>query len=408
MNSVDLNSFLKFGYFLNYSNPDISFDFKSIKKNKFEFFDANDIITNAKTAWIDSFSNLFEKNKLHLVPISGGLDSRLILSTIIKFTDASNILTYSFGQPGTFDYDIGNFIAKKIGTNHNAINLKRDEFKMEDLIYTAKKFRLQTNLFYHPNVKNLISKYSGYTVWSGFMGDPIAGSHFNVPISNSLTQAKNKFINRNSFVNSINITNCKNDEFFKYIEMNKKLQYLSIDENLDFTNRQLKYVHPHVLFEGLKYKTPFLEKKWTNIILSLNDIKYRRGCKLYKKIIKKISPDLFSYPIKDNYGLKLDINPLSLFFKKIHYKLNHIILRNKSNYVSPFTNYMDFNFEIRNNNSVNKVVYKLVKDLENRNIIDWINFDKIWRNHLNNYANHADALITLASLEVNLKAGKKI
>ena len=37
---------------------------------------------------------------------------------------------------------------------------------------------------------------------------------------------------------------------------------------------------------------------------------------------------------------------------------------------------MDFNFEIRNNNSANKVVYNLIKDLENRNIIDWVNFDK--------------------------------
>ena len=92
------------------------------------------------------------------------------------------------------------------------------------------------------------------------MGDPIAGSHFNLPISNSLTQAKNKFIKRNAFVNSINITNCNNQEFFKHIEINKKLIGLSIDENLDFTNRQLKYVHPHVLFEGLKYKTPFLEE----------------------------------------------------------------------------------------------------------------------------------------------------
>ena len=87
MDTINLNSFLKFGYFLNYSNQNINFDYSNIKKNDFEFQDTLEIIKTAKIAWFDSFSDLFEQNKMHLVPISGGLDSRLILSTITKFTD---------------------------------------------------------------------------------------------------------------------------------------------------------------------------------------------------------------------------------------------------------------------------------------------------------------------------------
>jgi len=74
--------------------------------------------------------------------------------------------------------------------------------------------------------------------------------------------------------------------------------------------------------------------------------------------------------------------------------------------LDPTINYVDFDFEIRNNNRLKTIIYNNVFDLKRREIIDWINFDKIWQAHINKTANHSDALITLTSLEIHLKAGK--
>ena len=102
---------------------------------------------------------------------------------------------------------------------------------------------------------------------------------------------------RNTFVNSIDISNCRDDEILNYIEFDPKLNGLSIDENLDFTNRQLKYIHPHVLFEGLDYKTPFLQNKWVELILSLMIINTEEIAS-YTKVLDKYISELFNYPIK--------------------------------------------------------------------------------------------------------------
>jgi len=72
---------------------------------------------------MNEISKLFISGKKHVVPISGGLDSRAILASLLKFTEAANIYTYTFGTPSTFDYEIGNLIAKETGTMHTSFPL---------------------------------------------------------------------------------------------------------------------------------------------------------------------------------------------------------------------------------------------------------------------------------------------
>ncbi|WP_040506362.1 hypothetical protein [Gillisia limnaea] len=45
-------------------------------------------------------------NANHVIPISGGLDSRVILSSLLKRVDTSNIQLVTFGSPYTSDYEI--------------------------------------------------------------------------------------------------------------------------------------------------------------------------------------------------------------------------------------------------------------------------------------------------------------
>ena len=70
----------------------------------------------------------------------------------------------------------------------------------------------------------------------------------------------------------------------------------------------------------------------------------------------------------------------------------------------PNSQYNDFNEAIRVNSSLRHLVRESIDDLRGRGICDWVDFDGIWRRHDWRIRNHGDALIILASLELNLKA----
>ena len=75
-------------------------------------------------------------------------------------------------------------------------------------------------------------------------------------------------------------------------------------------------------------------------------------------------------------------------------------------YQNPFTNYMDFNYELRHNKVLNRIVKDQIQDLDKRQFIDWLDIKDVWNKFNKQKANYVDAIITLASLEINLKAGK--
>ena len=52
---------------------------------------------------------------MHIVPLSGGLDSRAILGGLLNAGLKKQITTVTFGTPGTLDYEIGSYVAKRIG-----------------------------------------------------------------------------------------------------------------------------------------------------------------------------------------------------------------------------------------------------------------------------------------------------
>ena len=401
MDNINLNSFLKFGYFLDYEGAKDIFKFNAFKEDLSSYSKA-DLICEGGKFFQSAINADFNINEKHLVPLSGGLDSRAILAGLLENTSAKNIHTFTFGQPGSLDYDIGNYLAKTIGTTHQIYDLRKLHWSQEELINTARRFNLQTNLFYHPDTSQILEDYNGFKYWSGFMGDPIAGSHLDK--YEKPKNAKRNFVRKNTFVRSIDLCCCEDSDFFDKIEINQRHRGLLSDgENLDFENRQKKYIAPHVLFDGLKIKKPFLNKNWSSFMLSL-ETDYRHQTSLYEEILLNQYPFLFSKPTKCNLGLGLRPNKLKFAGKKL-------LLRVKSrlpNFKSPNLNYLDFNQEIKTNQNLRSILVEQTQDLDKRNIIDWIDFDKIWTSQLVNNQNHSNALITLASLEINLKAGKEL
>ncbi len=353
----------------------------------------------------NSFSNISKGN--HIIPLSGGLDSRAILGGLIEAGLRNQITTVTFGTPGTLDFDIGVNIAKRMNIPFEAIDLTKIAVHENQLLETVEDIGecfWIFDAFYNRQVVKLFGSKSIY--WSGFMGDPLAGSHFPKKAHKSWPDAVQHFIECGRFAKSINLSapDVKLDSFLpNYPIVNNSP--LCNDELLDFSIRQNFYIKKLVLIKSFNYQTPFLNNGWINFILNIPK-KYRKNQYLYKKILMKAYPALFNLPVKENLGLPLTATYLKRYSLKMCYKAKVFwqkYLPKVPPGLSPLLNYIDFNRALRNRKDFKNLVYKNIQDLIKRRIIDWVDIDQIWTLHQEEKANHADALTLLTSLEIYLK-----
>jgi len=396
----NLDSFLKLGYFLDYKNPNYYFDFSKVNKKKFKEKDIDILVKEGTEIFINAIQNNFEFNKKHVVPISGGLDSRAILSALLEFTEASNISTYTFGTPGTIDYEIGNKIATDLGTKHSNFSLINHRYKMEELLDISNRIDHQTVLFHHAPVWKLDELFNNHIVWSGFFGGQLFGEDYHENAPNDINKAIEYYINRRAYQYDINLLSDKKNPFKELIDIKNIDSKISIVELIIFFNNELKFIAPHVLMKGFNYKTPFIDQNMINFFLSI-DNKYRTNQFLYKRILLERFPNMFLYPIKDNVGLSLKTAKPIVFSKKIYYKI-----KRKFTGYNPYVNYLDFDINIREKQDLKEIIRLNINDLYNRDIINWIDIRDIFQQHIERKGNYGKALILLTSLEIHMKAKK--
>lgn len=404
----NLNSFLSLGYFLDYKNPNISFDLSGIPelKQQMSQFSEEELLEECKKRWYKTFENLYQKGD-HLVPLSGGLDSRAILATLLEFVEADKISTYTFGTPGTYDYEIGKLVAKKAGTNHRQYSFNEYVFTTDKEIEVSKRIDHQTFLFHHPPIEELDRLYKNHFVWSGFILDFVAGSYLPKKNQEDIENAKTITYIKDKYVKSSDLTSPEFKGTPQYdiplrLLSNKSMSY---EEQITINNRILKNSYPHILYKGFNYKLPVLFKDFFEFFFALQD-NHRRNETFYINYLINEYPSLFSIPVKSNYGLCLNASDLQIFIKKIQNRLYSYSKKILPALIHPHTNYLDFNEGIRNRKDLNKVILENIEDLKSRKIVDWIDISLIYKNHMNRKGNYADALIVLASLEIHLKAGK--
>lgn len=401
MDNKDLNSFLKMGYFLDYKNTQYDFDFSNIDKNKYNSYTGQELINAGSEILLEAITSRYEMGKKHVVPISGGLDSRAVLAGLLECTEAKNIETYTFGTPGTLDFEIGNYVAKKMGTKHYSYPLTEYSYSIEELLDISKRVDHQTVLFHHGPIHTIDKQHEGKVVWSGFLGDILTGDHLpKKNYSDCIEDAYMEYIRKNTYVKSMDLTR-EGIDFIGHIDFpnyNKKM--ITYEEQIDFMNRQLKYIAPHVLIKGYDYKTPFLDADWMEFIMSV-DNKFRKNQILYKDILLNLFPSAFVHKTKTNSGLPLKASSFEIYCNRAKNKMKRLTKGKNLN-----INYIDFDHGIRYRDDLNKLVYENVMDLKNRQLLDWVDINKLWKDHINKKGDYSDALIVLTSLEIHLKAGK--
>lgn len=395
--SFENEFFVNYGYFPSYKNKR-KLSYYSIDKSKYAGLSFQELVEIGAQKLRQAIENNFAANEKHLVPISGGLDSRCILAALLEHTEARNIETYTFGSPQSLDFDIGNLIAKKVGTKHKSFDLSSYKYTEKSLQEAATQTGFQTVLFYHAPVDLVHSSFNNCYSWSGFMGDPIAGSKLLTAPSKNILQAKRTYLTKNIFSEYAFVMPDEKALNYVHYDGGFPLETLTFDEQLDFENRQFKYIEPHVLMGDYKHQLPFLDKSFCQFMLSV-DNKYRIEQFLYESILISAFPKLFRLPTKNKHGLSLSASKSAVKVRRFYNKLLSFRASNNLN-----TNYIDFSGKIRNDDHFQKIVRDNIMQLDDKKVFN--NSDVIFMDlldcHVSGKANYTNCLLGLASLNINI------
>ncbi len=413
LNKEAISSFLYFGYI-----PQVPDDVYQQPWAKEEFETSREELRNLSepqlsAKGVHALQTAFDKipKGSHIVPLSGGLDSRAILGGLLDAGLKDQITTVTFGTSGTWDYDIGSYVARQMDVRHVAIDLTQAELKQDELAEIARSSYGTVRVF-DAYYNSLILKQFGKSAvyWSGVGGDALSSVHLPMEASKSFNEAVNRFIRRNKAVHSINLIGERHAHVKNLLsQLNLSSIHLSYDDQLIFSCIIEGNEIPILLQSDYMIKTPLLESEWTKFIYNI-PWHYRVNQYLYFEILKKAYPKLFSLPIKSNSGLSYDATELRKFTRKVKLKLQSSCRKYLPQIywgVSPKINYIDFDWALRNRKDLKTLVYENIQDLKKRSIIDWIDIDGIWKRHQSKQVNHADALTLLTSLEIHLKVSEK-
>jgi len=409
-----VNSFLYFGYNIekNYRFPfkqSIISENKRVSRSKAEIIQEGSKVL--KDVFQDNTINI-DKDKTHIVTLSGGLDGRAVLAGLLDQGLQDKVITVSFGTPGTWDYEIPSQVADLLGVKHEGIDLTKINLTTDKLINTIlekpnSKWTFLIDVFYNHLINLRFGKNTVY--WSGFDGalaDCILSN-----LDESFKQAKKKFVSKNKRTQK----SIAHPDFEPLDVLPKgphfKPDLLSYSEQLNFGLRQTQLIEPICKHPDYDYRFPLLSMEWSKFMLNLPK-KYRqekagKKISIYNEILLNTWPDIFEIPTATSWGLPLKSNYIRKLIKRATLSVKSLGRREFPKLPwgkKQSLNYIDFDKGIREREDLKQLVHQNIQDLKKRDVVDWLDIDSIWRQHQERKANLGDTLTLLTSLEINIKA----
>ena len=386
-----------------------------IPDNTVASMNESDIIEYGIHLLKSTISTILEKNRTdyHIVPLSGGLDSRGILASLIDAGLRDQIIAVTFGTPGSWNYELGSGLAKKFNFNHKGIDLEHVEVSTEKLLDSAQDGCSWTFLI-DGYYNSLIPKEYGQDVvyWSGFIGGALAGFDKYRLLNKKnghWEEAKKLFAQRRGFLRAtIDMSSPEHDPVQRLpVEPILENPCIKFMDQLWLFIHNINYLERVVVIDEFNYQTPYCSSGWVKFMLSLSD-QHRINKYIYKKILHSAYPDFFSYPISKLRGGSLNSSQAEIILRRILHKTSKSVtvlnpIWNRSG-IYRDVNYIDFNRAIRERDDYKKVVFESISDLKARKLIDWFDPEDIWKDHINKNADLGIALVLLTALEISLKS----
>ena len=370
-----------------FSKSSIKIDFQ-----KYIDFNYTELVKLGKEKICQSVSEILENtNKNIILPITSGLDSRILLGALLENVSAEKITTLTWGIPDGIDCKVGAMISKKMGIEHHLMDLNKYELTQDRLFNFAVASDFSVPLFDHwpvDWVKELANKKNG-ALWMGLLGGTISGS--NLP--NSLAENPYAyFLNSNRRINSLSSVSAallgKRPEIDDLKSVTGYIQNPSID-SLDIQVHHMDLISPTKIHKQFSYEFPFMNKEVMSYFLSL-PYEYRKGRGVFKDILLNHFKDLSKFPSNRSGGL-----PLNLKGRK-----RQLYKRWRKNFVRPSYfdiggsgKYLDFTSSLTKDTKV--LLNEALKDVESIVDVDKLKQLKKEFNSTHKHYRLMDAILSL-------------
>lgn len=403
-----INNYLYFGYLPPKSIP-------AWLNSAFKPSDAFDYSIEGASALFDKvFDELVTQHpdSNHLIPLSGGWDSRAILGALFERVDRSNIETVTFGVPGQLDYDVGIKIAKWAGIQLHALDLRQIEFTWDQLLKSVEKspWTYVPDAYFNHFARSV--ETSVETIWTGFLGDPLTGSHL-MDYSTSLYCQKSIREGQKK-IQDIYLPNKLNEPIYNYKIDNVNIR---IDDYLDLGVRQsyciapitlpvsnLSILQTHFEEENKTVIAPFAQFDFVNYWLKA-PVELRKNQQLYLQMLKFKFQELFALPSKYSLGLK---NKSGVMYhtrriqqgvvRRIQKRAPWLGIRSTAH-----LNYLDYDKMFRTRPDYQNTLNEALDYLKENEITPWLPLDKMVKDHMHRKKEYGGAFCVLIGLAANLK-----
>lgn len=257
------------------------------------------------------------------LPLSGGFDSRVILATVLDIIPSNRLIAFTYGQPDTYDYEIGRKVARDIGVNHIQFPLDFHDYAEEKLLDNCIdtegqiSYALEAPLRVYKEIREL-----GQTILSGNAGGGIMGYLYMPEFDNSRSTEeiffKDILCKHPALMNMMHDQEMIEKSF--YFDQTPKAS-INMYERWMFNNHITKYTHycNYKMRSQFNYISPYLDHQVCDFALSLPS-NYRRLCKFYFQFIKDYYPKLANEPFTIFRGAALNSNR---FTKYMTYQYDH-------------------------------------------------------------------------------------
>lgn len=330
-----------------------------------------------------------------VIPLSGGWDSRVLVAGLTEARQ--EFVAVSFGAPGQLDYEIGGRVADFSGSDHVAVNLDEVPVDWEALCQVAKvaPWTPVLDAFYNSIACERARLGAGKTgsLWSGFLGDPLTGGHYNN--HQLLDQAAAAIYRKREHLHIL----------------------FSESEWYDFAGRQRWYTAPICFgkpwrgwninqgkgWAGLTVIAPFADPEWAGFWLGAPRILHKNQ-QLYKKLITKRFPDFFKLPSKYTLGV-----PPAAFGRRAFRRLS-IYTRNRMHGVAPglgtksvlLENYLNFFEAFRKREDFRCIIERALSVIRETGVFPYAQAHSAWREHSCGKSDQSALLKSLVGLAVNV------
>lgn len=319
------------------------------------------------------FESVWIHGKRHALPLSGGVDSRLLLGVLSEFTDMSNITCFTFGTPGSKDFEIPLVLAEKHSFSLVRRNLSDANWSIELLMRHANDMNSSCRLFssFHPDDIDALESYD--FVWSGAFADGIAGNWINTgqEFNHSKKEAFENFwaardlSGINSHSNYQNTIEYVNSRYQRSSPINGYSWYETYLLDLLYPNLYSLNVTPRS--DSVNWHKPFITEQCINYFANYR-IDERKKKKKYLKEAYESFPWLWETPIKARYKRRLGESQINAFLKR---SWNYGLVSEKKK-KQQGANYFPFKERLNND----REFYLLIREFYNINPFNGLDFDQ--------------------------------